>query len=176
MRNTIRPAVAGDVERLMAIFDRARDYMRSTGNANQWINGYPQRELIVKEIEAAHCFVCVNKEGTVVATFCFIKGEDPTYAYIEDGEWPSNEPYAVIHRLASDGSQQGIAAECLEWCEQQIDCLRADTHADNKIMQHLLEKQGFQRCGIIYVANGTPRIAYQKSIKRLQKDSNMILG
>ena len=40
--------------------------------------------------------------------------------------------------------------------------LRADTHADNKIMQHLLEKNGFTRCGIIHVADGTPRIAYQK--------------
>ena len=29
-------------------------------------------------------------------------------------------------------------------------------------MQHLLEKNGFTRCGIIHVADGTPRIAYQK--------------
>ena len=34
--------------------------------------------------------------------------------------------------------------------------------ADNQIMQHLLEKNGFTRCGIIHVADGTPRIAYQK--------------
>ena len=40
--------------------------------------------------------------------------------------------------------------------------LRADTHADNKIMQHLLEKNGFTRCGIIHVADGSPRFAYQK--------------
>ena len=40
--------------------------------------------------------------------------------------------------------------------------LRADTHADNKIMQHLLEKNGFTKCGIIHVEDGTPRIAYQK--------------
>ena len=31
-------------------------------------------------------------------------------------------------------------------------------------MQHLLEKNGFTPCGIIYVANGTPRIAYQRVI------------
>ena len=40
--------------------------------------------------------------------------------------------------------------------------LRADTHADNKIMQHLLEKNGFTRCGVIHVADGSPRFAYQK--------------
>ena len=44
------------------------------------------------------------------------------------------------------------------------DCesLRADTHADNKVMQHLLESEGFTRCGIIHVEDGTPRIAYQR--------------
>ena len=46
----------------------------------------------------------------------------------------------------------------MEHCQS----LRADTHADNKIMQHLLEKNGFTRCGIIHVADGSPRFAYQK--------------
>ena len=158
----IRPAEIGDVDRLMEIFEIARCFMKDSGNPNQWINGYPQRELIVKEIEAHHCFVCVNEVNRVVATFCFIVGVDPTYAVIEEGEWPSDVPYAVIHRLASDGSVSGIAGVCINWCGRQIDCLRADTHADNKVMQHLLEKYGFVRCGIIYVANGTKRIAYQR--------------
>lgn len=39
--------------------------------------------------------------------------------------------------------------------------IRIDTHADNKTMQHLIEADGFTRCGIIYIADGTPRIAYQ---------------
>jgi hypothetical protein len=28
-------------------------------------------------------------------------------------------------------------------------------------MQHVVEKHGFQRRGIIYIADGTPRIAYE---------------
>ncbi len=28
-------------------------------------------------------------------------------------------------------------------------------------MQRALEKQGFERCGIIYVPDGTPRIAFE---------------
>lgn len=162
MIKEIRLATVADIEQLMSIFERARKFMITTGNPNQWINGYPQRELILKEIETEHCYVCVDERCSVVATFCFIVGEDPTYAVIEDGKWPSNIPYAVIHRLASDGSHQGIADECIRWCAQKIACLRADTHADNKVMQHLLEKNGFIRCGIIHVANGTPRIAYQR--------------
>ena len=36
-----------------------------------------------------------------------------------------------------------------------------DTHEKNKTMQHVVEKLGFKRCGIIYIEDGTPRIAYQ---------------
>ena len=50
----------------------------------------------------------------------------------------------------------------LDWSMEHCQSLRADTHADNKIMQHLLEKNGFTRCGIIHVADGSPRFAYQK--------------
>ena len=163
MIETIRKASAADLDRLMEIFDYARKFMRQTGNPSQWINGYPSRSFIMEEITKEHCYVCSDDAGKVVATFCFIAGPDPTYAYIEQGEWPSDEPYYVIHRLASDGSCPGIAATCFKWCAQQASCLRADTHADNKVMQHLLEKNGFKRCGIIYVANGTQRIAFQKS-------------
>lgn len=165
MKIEIRKAVPADTDRLMQIFAIAREFMKSSGNPNQWINGYPQEELIKNEIEQGHCFVCVNNDdGMVVATFCLIQGPDPTYSYIEDGAWPDNEPYYVIHRLASDGSVKGITGFCIDWCHGMSSCLRADTHHDNKVMQHLLEKNGFERCGIIYVANGTPRIAYQKKL------------
>jgi hypothetical protein len=29
-------------------------------------------------------------------------------------------------------------------------------------MQHVVEKHGFSRRGIIYIADGTPRIAYER--------------
>ena len=40
-------------------------------------------------------------------------------------------------------------AEIINWCLEHCESLRADTHADNKIMQHILEKNGFTKCGII---------------------------
>lgn len=162
MITLIRKAIPTDLDRLMEIFSIARRFMQTTGNPNQWINGYPQRELIAQEIEADHCYAVENESGIIIATFCFIQGPDPTYAYIEDGQWPNDRPYYVIHRLASDGTCPGIGKYCFDWCFQQFPCLRADTHADNKVMQHVLTKNGFTRCGIIYVSNGTPRIAYQK--------------
>lgn len=90
-------------------------------------------------------------------------GVDPTYQVIEDGAWLNDTlPYGTIHRLASSGKSKGVASAVIEWCLEHCQSLRADTHADNQIMQHLLEKNGFTRCGIIHVADGTPRIAYQK--------------
>ena len=167
----IRKAKVEDIDRLMEIFSVAREFMKSTGNANQWINGYPQKEFILEEIENNHCYACVTAEGKIVATFCFIKGPDSTYSYIEDGEWPNDSPYYVIHRVASDGSVKGIFGPCVEWCTRISPCIRVDTHHDNKVMQHLLEKNGFKRCGIIYVSNGTPRIAYQREMF-LKKNGN----
>ena len=164
MKPTIRPATFTDLDRLMEIFEAARRFMESTGNPNQWINGYPQRALIAEEISQEHCYVCQDEEGKTIGTFCFVPSPDPNYACIEDGAWLNDAPYHVIHRLASDGSEKGIFKACIDWCALQDTNLRADTHADNKVMQHLLEKNGFIRCGIIYVSNGTPRIAYQQVI------------
>lgn len=159
----IRLARMENLDRLMEIFDHARSFMKATGNPSQWINGYPQREMIAGEIAANHCYVCCKEEGgEVVGTFAFVPSPDPNYARIESGNWLNDAPYYVIHRLASDGSCRGIGKACIEWCWEQCHSLRADTHQDNKIMQKLLENNGFVRCGIIYVANGTPRIAYQR--------------
>lgn len=59
----IRPSQLSDLDRLMEIFDHARKFMASVGNGNQWINGYPQRELIAKEITDGHCYACEDKHG-----------------------------------------------------------------------------------------------------------------
>ena len=135
--------------------------MWSRGNTVQWINGYPSQELMTSEINLGHCYVCLNDSGAIVATFCLIPGVDPTYAVIEGGHWLNDEPYATIHRLASDGSVKGITDIVMNWCKEQYNNLRADTHSDNSVMQQALLRNGFVECGIIYVANGTPRLAYQ---------------
>lgn len=93
----------------------------------------------------------------------FFPGIEPNYAKIEEGEWLNDKPYGVIHRLSSSGQRKGIADICIRWCLQQCPNVRVDTHQDNRIMQKILEN-GFQRCGIIYVEDGSPRIAFQKCV------------
>lgn len=158
----IRQARPGDMGVLMRIFDSARSFMRRSGNMHQWEGGYPSESLMRSEIAAGHCLVCVTQDGEAVGTFCFIMGEDPTYRIIEQGAWLHPGPYGTIHKLASSGKTGGVAAACFDWCWERIHNLRADTHADNAVMQRLLKEAGFVRCGIIYTDDGSPRIAYQK--------------
>ena len=162
MELQIRKGSLADLPRLMEIFAYARAFMARSGNPNQWINGYPSEEQIEREIRQGHCFVMVDpEEGGVHATFCFMPGPDPFYGVIEGGAWLDDEPYWVIHRLASDGTRSHIWDQCFRWCHAQQPHLRVDTHPDNRILQHVAEKSGFVRCGIVYVHNGTARIAYQ---------------
>lgn len=103
----IRKATEKDVERLMAIFERAREFMRRTGNMTQWIDGYPSLERVRRDIEEGNCYGVENGEGRVVGTFVAAEGEEPNYREIRDGEWLNDRPYVTIHRLASDGTERG---------------------------------------------------------------------
>ena len=134
--------------------------MVRSGNPTQWADGYPQREMLENDMAFRRLYVAEDVSG-IHGVFFFDIMDDPTYTCIEAGTWGSNEPYGVIHRIASDGSG-GIFAACLRYCTEIIRHIRIDTHHDNRPMQHILEKNGFHRSGIIYVADGSPRIAYDR--------------
>lgn len=150
-----------DLPRIMEIYDIAKAYMRANGNPNQWNGAYPDPETLRTDIEKQRLYV-YKKDGRIHGVFMLLLEEEPTYAYIEDGSWREERPYGTIHRLAGDGEVKGLFAKCVAFCEKKVPYLRADTHFDNHTMQHLLEKNGFERRGIIYLKNGDPRIAYQK--------------
>ena len=135
----IRLAVLEDFTSIMSIYAYARSFMQETGNPNQWGNHFPLH-----------------------GAFAFIIGEDPTYLQIDDGSWLSDAPYGTIHQVASDGTIHGFFSQIVDYCWAQIPHLRVDTHADNQIMQHLIQKNGFEQRGIIYVLNHSPRIAFER--------------
>lgn len=154
-----------NIDVILEIIDQARSIMRETGNATQWTNGYPSREVIAGDIENDEAFVCLS-ENKIVGYFCFMQGKDvdPNYLVIENGQWLNDKPYGVIHRLASGKTAKGIAHAAFEFAFSQNKNIRVDTHHDNVPMQNYLRKIGFSYCGIIYVSDGTPRDAYQKDI------------
>ena len=162
----IRKTTEADFDRVMEIYAHARDFMAKTGNPNQWgPTNWPPEALIHDDIKEGASYVCTNDEGDVIGTFFFIQGRDiePTYREISDGAWLDDGAYGAVHRIASDGSERGIGQFCLNWAFAQCGHLRIDTHPDNKVMQSLLTKLGFQRRGIIYVVEDDyPRYAYEK--------------
>ncbi|MBQ8276780.1 MAG: GNAT family N-acetyltransferase [Clostridia bacterium] len=165
---SIRPAVPADLPTVMQIYACARQYMRTQGNPTQWAGGYPPEALIREDIAQGYCHLCCDAEnGEILGVFCFFIGEDPTYRRIEDGAWLNDAPYGVIHRIAvgENAHRRGVASFCFAYAFERCGNVKIDTHLDNLPMQRSLEKNGFVRCGTIHLANGDPRIAYQKAQK-----------
>ena len=160
---TIRLATYDDIPAIMPVIDAAREMMHASGNVNQWINGYPSKEVIHADIDREGGFVVTDDER-IVAYFAFLPAPEPTYEKIYDGAWLNDEPYYVIHRLASWPDVHGVWYSVLEWAFERTRTLRVDTHRDNHIMQHNILKHGFTYCGIIYLLSGDERLAYQKTI------------
>ena len=151
---------------MMEIYDYARKTMAANGNPNQWgPTHWPPAALIHEDIRKGNSYVCISETGRIIGTFFFIQGKDiePTYREITDGEWLDDSPYGVVHRIAADGSEKGTGTFCLQWAFSQCGHLRIDTHPDNRVMQHLLQKLGFVHCGTIYVVeDNDPRLAFEK--------------
>lgn len=156
----IRLATENDLDDILQIYAIARQFMKDSGNPNQWGDIHPLQELIVEDIRLQRSYIC-EEDDIPVGVFALVLGEDPTYAEIENGKWLSDAPYGTIHRLAGNGKGKGVAKACFAFCREKIAHLRIDTHEDNKIMQRVVKDFGFAYCGIIYVRNRSPRLAYE---------------
>lgn len=161
----IRKSVTEDLSAIMNIYARARRFMADNGNYIQWgPTNWPPETLIREDIAAGNSYVCVDNQERIVGVFYYDYGEniDPTYDVIEEGTWLSDEPYGVVHRIASDGST-GVGTFCISWAYEQAGHLRMDTHDSNIPMNNLLRKLGFKFTGIIHVVEDNyPRNAYEK--------------
>lgn len=153
-------AVRGDIPAMEAIYQSAREFMHSHGNPGQWTGGYPQREVVEGDIAAGVLYV-YKEDDIIQNVFRFAVEDDPTYRSI-DGCWISGGPYGVIHRIASAKRGHGYARRAIDYCFKQCGNLRIDTHTDNLPMRRLLADMGFLECGTILLADGSPRVAYQK--------------
>ncbi len=159
---TLRTATEADISAIMKILEAGRGIMLASGNLNQWPEGYPTEEMVRRDIGPGYGKV-MEEEGLMVAYFACIPSPDPTYAVIYDGAWEDDEkPYYVVHRIASYPEVHGVFKTMMEYLDALTDNIRIDTHKDNIIMQHNLAKYGFKYCGIIHIASGAERLAYQR--------------
>lgn len=154
----IRKAQPEDFPRILEIYAYARQFMRDNGNPTQWGDGAPAESTLRADMAAGELYVL--EQNGLHGVFALISGVDPTYAEIE-GAWLSQSPYATLHRVAGDGTLHGIFDSAVAFAKTQYPHLRIDTHRDNKIMQHVITKNGFVYCGVINTEDGTPRLAYE---------------
>ena len=163
MQFQIRRAVDADRARILEIYAHARRFMREHGNPDQWKDSHPAVGLVDEDIALGRSLVC-TADGVVQGVFVYLQGVDaePDYRVI-DGSWLRGGEYGVVHRIASSGEVRGAGSFMLEWAFSQCGHLRIDTHADNAVMQALLDKLGFSRRGVITLReSGEARIAFER--------------
>lgn len=158
----IRKAVIDDLDVIMEIYRSAQDFMIESGNPNQWGRSYPDEDLIRSDIDNEVCHLVCDDES-VHGVFALFEGAEATYQHIEDGQWLNDEPYVTVHRIASDGKAHGIFRCAVDYCKSISDNIRIDTHKNNLVMQKQIERNGFKKCGTVYVRDGSARIAYHWS-------------
>ena len=162
MNRIIREATITDMPMIMQVMESAKEIMQVSGNLHQWGVGYPSEAIIAADMEKGGAFV-IEDDGRLVGYFAFLPSPEPTYSKIYGGGWLDDDrPYHVIHRIASIPDSHGIFKSILDFGFAHESNIRIDTHKDNAIMQHNIVKHGFRYCGIIHLASGDERLAYQK--------------
>lgn len=155
----IRRANKEDIKCIMPIYEAAKKKMRADGNLHQWSDKYPDEETLLNDITRNELYIAYDYEGIYGVFMLSFSGED-TYKEIQ-GAWLNDEPYAVIHRIASFGKEKNLLEEAIDFAFEKTNSIRIDTHEDNNIMRTLLKKLGFIYTGIIHLKNGDERRAYQ---------------
>lgn len=159
----VRDAEMDEVPRILELVAHSRSIMRANGNDVQW-EGYPGADLIGSDIGRGIGHV-IELDGRPVGYFALLLDPEPTYAVIEDGQWlDDSTPYGTIHRLACAEGVHGIAHCAFAWSEARCASVRVDTHLKNHIMLHIFAREGYCRCGRMYMGDGTPREVYQKML------------
>lgn len=159
---SIRPATEDDIELILCMFDHSRGVMCADGNVSQWV-GYPCREDVAEDIGRGVAYLVQDSSTQApTGTFALVPGTEPTYHHIDHGRWiDTRTPYATLHRLAAMPGTSGIAECAFAYAKSRFPHLRVDTHTTNRPMRHILDKEGFVYCGIIYMPDGGPRDAYE---------------
>ena len=165
----LRKTKTGEETIAMDIIEQAKAYLREQG-IDQWQTGYPNLEAVLGDIEKERGWFITEGE-TIFGYMCIDYEGEPAYNDLK-GNWLSaaDAPYVVVHRLAfaKEKRGKGLADEAFRLVAEQakakgIENFRVDTDEANKIMQHVLKKNGFSYCGVIWFDN-SEKIAFEKKI------------
>lgn len=156
-----------DLTSLLKLFEEARKTIATLG-IDQWQDGYPSETVIKEDIANHRCYV-IERDGILQGTFVLVE-QEPDYDKIYEGQWQT-EAYIAIHRVAMSVAARGtgITDGIIRYASDHAKnlgrtSLRIDTHRGNLPMRRMLEKHGFQHRGQIFLKDGAPRVAYEKSL------------
>ncbi|MYV04473.1 GNAT family N-acetyltransferase [Furfurilactobacillus milii] len=168
----LRLATTADMDQIMVIIRGAQTFIAKQG-FDQWQDGYPAQADMLADIKASRLYVLAN-DTQIAAVAAAIVGVDPNYRLVETGSWlmPSAK-YAAIHRVAVSSQFRGQhLAETLFTKlmatlkhDQDVVSVRVDTHKQNQVLQHVVQKVGFEYCGHIYIDGNAQRLAYECVLK-----------
>jgi hypothetical protein len=166
----LRKTEKSEIPAVMDIINDSIAGLKAAG-IDQWQKGYPNAKSIENDIEQGWAYVLV--EGNeILATLALCFQPDPNYEKIYDGDWINLDPYAVIHRIAVKMSRkgEGLALIAMKHCDEiciqnHVYSIKVDTHRKNHSMQRMLNKAGYQYCGIIFLIDGAERFGLQKVLR-----------
>ena len=165
---TLENAERSNLTAIMDLIEEARIFLGKSGS-DQWQGIYPARSDIEDDIAKAQAFV-LKSDGQIAGYCAIITGEEPAYTGITEGNWSNDAlDYVTVHRIAMSDKFRGQGLTHELWtaifekmAAQNYRDFRVDTHEKNEVMQHILEREGFVKRGMV-IFDG-PRIAYQKEL------------
>lgn len=171
MEYQFRKAETADVARVWEILEQGIARRKAEGS-NQWQDGYPNPEVLRRDIEKSAGFVLT--EGTTVVGYSAVMiNDEPEYSRIQ-GKWLTNDDFVVFHRVAVSEHYlgRGLSKTILKFVEKfalenSISSIKADTNFDNIPMMKTFESLGYVYCGEVYF-RGSPRKAYEKVLGKLE--------
>jgi GNAT superfamily N-acetyltransferase len=171
MNHSFRKAKITEIPQIWNILKDAIQRRKEDGS-NQWQDGYPNPEVLEKDIIKKTGFVLTD--GNTVIGYCAILiNDEPEYQNIE-GKWLTNCDFIVFHRvaIAEEYLGKGYAKIIFNYIEEfaiqnNIYSVKADTNFDNYAMISIFKKMNYVYCGEVYF-RGSPRKAFEKTLEKNQ--------
>ncbi len=144
----LRMATAVDSDFMCDVVKRVTEALNQQG-IKQWDEVYPDRKVILNDIEHEQLFVCCENDRDV-AIFTLNDEYDEEY---RNGIWHSNN-FTILHRLCvlPECQNKGIGSRALAQAENAargygIKSIRLDAFSQNPYALRLYEKSGYTRVG-----------------------------
>ena len=163
-----RKATLEDLPQVMEAVEDSREVLRLQGNG-QWQDGYPNKDDFVNDIKNGRLFVTYDNDPNEVIGVCALTYREEDYHHLYEGEWLTDLPYMVMHRVAIKKKYKGkgLGKKLFEVFIEQAKLegyksLRIDTHEGNAIMRHIITSFGFVYCGKAILTPDKDRMVFEK--------------